>query len=158
ELRSRVGPCPAILSATISRGPRNPLPMPQVVPCPECGKHLQLPDALAGKSVKCPQCACAFPAPAPKTSCPVCGAGVPDDAFACPDCGYHLDAAATSAGPEAEDKLNVCPNPACGTLNPPAERLCQRCNRALPGAIGHVIAGRYRIDQYLAEGGFGVVY
>jgi serine/threonine protein kinase len=132
--------------------------MPQVVPCPACGKHLQLPDALAGKPVKCPQCARAFTAPAPTTACPVCGAAVADDAMACPDCGYHLGPAPAAAGPEPEDKLNVCPNPVCGTPNPPGERLCQRCNRALPGAIGHVIAGQYRIDQYLAEGGFGVVY
>src|SRR5262245_14478628 len=133
--------------------------MPQVVPCPACGKHLQLPDALMGKSVKCPQCAQTFTAPAPASACPVCGAAIPDDATACPDCGYHTAPAAPApAMPEADDKLNVCPNPACGTLNPPGERLCQRCNRALPGAIGHVIGGKYRIDKYLAEGGFGVVY
>src|SRR5206468_1577909 len=60
--------------------------------------------------------------------------------------------------PEGDDRLNVCPNAACGTLNPPGERLCQRCNSPLPGAVGQVVAGKYRIDQALATGGFGVVY
>jgi serine/threonine protein kinase len=59
---------------------------------------------------------------------------------------------------EADDNLNVCPNPACGTLNPPGERLCQRCSSPLPGAAGQVIGGRYQLDQALATGGFGVVY
>jgi serine/threonine-protein kinase len=57
-----------------------------------------------------------------------------------------------------EEKLNVCTNPICGTLNPPGERLCQRCNSPLPGAIGQMIAGKYRLEQPLATGGFGVVY
>src|SRR5262245_16693322 len=133
--------------------------MPQVVPCPACGQHLKLPDALLGKSVKC-KCSYVFTAPAPTTSCPICKAAIPEDATACPECGYHFTP--TSVLPptkaETEDKLNVCPNPVCGTLNPPGERLCQRCNFPLPGAAGQMIAGKYRIDQPLATGGFGVVY
>src|SRR5262245_29341489 len=131
--------------------------MSQVVPCPACGQQLKLPDALLGKSVKC-KCSHVFTAPLPTTTCPVCGAGLPEDTTACADCGFSpaQSVAATKADPE--DKLNVCPNAACGTLNPPGERLCQRCNTPLPGAIGQVIAGKYRIDQALATGGFGVVY
>ena len=131
--------------------------MPQVVPCPVCGQHLKLPDALLGKSVKC-KCSHVFTAPLPTTTCPVCGAGMPENATACPDCGYTATPSAAPTKPDADDKLNVCPNTACGTLNPPGERLCQRCNTPLPGAIGQVIAGKYRIDQALATGGFGVVY
>lgn len=131
--------------------------MPQVVPCPACGQHLKLPDALLGKSVKC-KCSHVFTAPLPTTTCPVCGAGLPDDAATCLDCGFSRSPLAVPPKPEADDKLNVCPNQACGTLNPPGERLCQRCNTPLPGAIGQVVAGKYRIDQDLATGGFGVVY
>jgi predicted Ser/Thr protein kinase len=135
--------------------------MPQVVPCPSCGQHLKLPDGLLGKAVKC-RCGHVFTAPAPMTNCPVCRADVPEDAVACATCGYKF-ASPSPAGPgptrvEQEDKLNVCPNAACGTLNPPGERLCQRCNTPLPGAAGQMIAGRYRLEQPLATGGFGVVY
>src|SRR6476469_6869149 len=130
--------------------------MPQIVPCPACGLHLKLPDALLGKSVKC-KCSHVFTAPLPTTTCPVCGAGMPENA-ACADCGYTATPSAAPTTPETDDKLNVCPNAACGTLNPPGERLCQRCSSPLPGAIGQVVAGQYRIDQALATGGFGVVY
>jgi serine/threonine protein kinase len=118
-----------------------------------------LPDALLGKSVKC-KCSHVFIAPAPTTSCPVCNAAIPEDATACSECGYHFTVAAPLPPTKAEtdDKLNVCANPVCGALNPPGERLCQRCNSPLPGAAGQLIAGKYRIDQPLATGGFGVVY
>src|SRR5262245_34030821 len=98
--------------------------MPQVVPCPACGLQLRLPDALLGKSVKC-KCSHVFTAPAPATNCPVCNALVLEDATACPDCGYHIVAAPPPSPPkpEEDEKLNVCPNPVCGTLNPPGERL-----------------------------------
>jgi serine/threonine protein kinase len=129
----------------------------QVVPCPACGIQLKLPDGLLGKSVKC-KCSHVFTAPLPTTTCPVCGAGMPEDATACPDCGYAATAAPAPPKPDADDQPNVCPNAACGTLNPPGERLCQRCNTPLPGAVGQVIAGKYRIEQPLATGGFGVVY
>ncbi len=137
--------------------------MPQVVSCPACQCQLSLPDALTGKPVKCPKCQHTFTAPVPAGTCPVCSAAVPDNAAACPDCGFHLTSQPAPANSNTVDlgvgdKLNICPNPACGALNPPGERLCQRCNRALPGAIGQVIADKYRIDEYLAEGGFGVVY
>jgi len=131
--------------------------MPQVVPCPACGQQLRLPDALLGKSVKC-QCSRVFTAPVPATTCPVCGAGMTDHTSACPDCGYTTAETGPPPRSDADDKLNVCPNTACGTLNPPGERLCQRCGSPLPGAVGQVIAGKYRIDQALAAGGFGVVY
>ena len=131
--------------------------MPQVVPCPACGQHLKLPDALLGKPVKC-KCSHVFTAPLPTTTCPVCGAGMPEDATACPDCGYHLAGTPGPTKVETDDKLNVCPNGACGALNPPGERLCQRCNTPLPGAVGQVVATKYRIDEPLATGGFGVVY
>jgi predicted Ser/Thr protein kinase len=133
--------------------------MPQVVPCPACGQHLKLPDALLGKSVKC-KCSHVFIAPLPSVTCPVCNAVATEDAVACPDCGYHFTPQAAPAlpKPEEDEKLNICPNAVCGTLNPPGERLCQRCNSPLPGAVGQVIAGNYRLEQALATGGFGVVY
>jgi serine/threonine protein kinase len=83
---------------------------------------------------------------------------MPENATACSDCGYTATATATPPKDDVDDKPNVCPNAACGTLNPPGERLCQRCNTPLPGAVGQVIADKYRIDQPLATGGFGVVY
>jgi serine/threonine protein kinase len=135
---------------------RNDGNMPQVVPCSACGRQLKLPDALLGKSVKC-QCKHVFTAPTPTNICPVCGAGVVESVSSCPDCGFEL-ASTTMAKADAEDRLNVCPNTACGTLNPPGERLCQRCNTPLPGAVGQLIANKYRIDRSLATGGFGVVY
>jgi predicted Ser/Thr protein kinase len=131
--------------------------MPQVVPCPACGQQLKLPDGLLGKSVKC-KCTHVFIAPLPAAPCPVCGAPVTDESIACPDCGYQSAALAVPSKMDADDKPNVCPNNSCGTLNPPGERLCQRCNTPLPGAIGQMIASKYRIDAALATGGFGVVY
>ncbi len=133
--------------------------MPQVVPCPACGQHLKLPDGLLGKSVKC-KCSHVFIAPAPTSACPGCNSIVSESAATCPDCGYQLTPQVTlqPIKHEEEEKLNVCPNSACGTLNPPGERLCQRCNTPLPGAVGQMIAGKYRIEQPLATGGFGVVY
>ena len=128
--------------------------MPQVVPCPACGQHLRLPDALLGKSVKC-TCSHAFIAPLPATTCPVCGAGMTDTAPACPDCGYTVAETGATPKSDGDDKLNVCPNAACGPLNPAGERLCQRCSSPLPGAIGQVIAGKYRIDQALATTSLG---
>ncbi|WP_020474394.1 serine/threonine-protein kinase [Zavarzinella formosa] len=59
---------------------------------------------------------------------------------------------------ESEERPNVCPNIVCGTLNPPGERLCRRCNTPIPSAAGQMIANRYRIDCSLATGGFGIVY
>ena len=133
--------------------------MPQFVSCPECGKQFHLPDSLIDRSVKCPECTLAFTAPLPTSVCPVCNAAVPEGSSACPDCGYQGAPASVTTKVEADDKLNICPNqPACGTLNPPGERLCQRCGTPLPGAIGQLIGGRYRLDQPLATGGFGVVY
>jgi predicted Zn finger-like uncharacterized protein len=32
------------------------LPMPTVLDCPSCGRKFRVPDALAGRKVKCPQC------------------------------------------------------------------------------------------------------
>ena len=131
--------------------------MPQVVSCPSCRKQLSLPETLLGKEVKCVVCQYKFMAPDDSPKCPVCKGSVPAGAAACPDCGFHLGPP-PSAKIEIDDKPNVCPNAACGTLNPPGDRLCQRCNTPLPGAIGQMVGGRYRIAKYLATGGFGVVY
>lgn len=133
--------------------------MSQVVPCPSCGQHLKLPDVLIGKPVKC-KCSHVFNAALPTTKCPVCNTNVVANSPACPDCGYQFvpDNQPSNAKSEEDEKLNICPNAVCGTLNPPGERLCQRCNTPLPGAIGHIIAGKYRVEQPLATGGFGVVY
>lgn len=124
-----------------------------IVPCPKCGLQLKVPDALLGKTVTC-RCGNAFTAPEPAVACPGCGGAVAEGSASCPDCGYRLSASPTAE----EEKLNVCPNKVCGTLNPPGERLCQRCNTPLPGATGQVIGGKYRLDRPLATGGFGVVY
>jgi LSD1 subclass zinc finger protein len=129
--------------------------MPQVVSCPSCRRELKLPDALAGKSVRCPQCNTQFTSPPLSSPCPICKGLIPEGALACGDCGYAFH---DTTRIDLEERPNVCPKPECGTLNPPGERLCQRCNTPLPGAIGHVIAGQYRIERHLADGGFGVVY
>lgn len=133
--------------------------MSQVVHCPACGQHLKLPDGLLGKSVKC-RCSHVFTAPVPTTECPICKAAVSENESVCLDCGYQIapTPALQPTRHEEDDALNVCPNTACGTLNPPGERLCQRCNTPLPGAVGAMIAGKYRIEKPIATGGFGVVY
>lgn len=130
--------------------------MPQVVSCPACACQLNLPDALAGKPVRCPKCTHTFTATFPKTTCPICSASAPIDAENCPDCGYVL--MAPTKVEVVEEKPNICNNPLCNTLNPPGERLCQRCNTPLPEAAGQMVGKRYRIDKLLATGGFGIVY
>src|SRR5258708_40064992 len=40
--------------------------MSQLVSCPECKKHLQVPDDLMGKKVQCPECKHTFTAQAPE--------------------------------------------------------------------------------------------
>jgi predicted Zn finger-like uncharacterized protein len=42
--------------------------MSQLVSCPECSKHLQVPDDLIGKKVQCPECKHTFTATAPEES------------------------------------------------------------------------------------------
>jgi predicted Ser/Thr protein kinase len=86
--------------------------------------------------------------------CPACGADMNAGAVACMDCGWM----AASGEEEAEDKPNLCTNPACGVANPPGERNCVRCSTPLPTASGTILHGRYRIDKQLAVGGFGAVY
>ena len=39
--------------------------MSQLIACPECQKHLQVPDNLLGKKVQCPECKHTFVAQAP---------------------------------------------------------------------------------------------
>ncbi|MBI2807182.1 MAG: hypothetical protein HYX68_19545 [Planctomycetes bacterium] len=39
--------------------------MSQLIACPECKKHLQVPDELMGKKVQCPECKHTFTATAP---------------------------------------------------------------------------------------------
>ena len=129
--------------------------MPRVVPCPACGCQLNLPEALSGMPVRCPKCDLTFKAPVDSVECPVCQSSIPAGSDGCAECGYLLKSTKLD---DADDKPNVCPNAVCSTLNPPGERLCRRCNSPLPGAIGQVIAGRYRIDGMLAVGGFGIVY
>src|SRR5262245_17329271 len=40
--------------------------MSQLVACPECKKHLQVPDDLIGKKVQCPECKATFTAKSPE--------------------------------------------------------------------------------------------
>lgn len=40
--------------------------MPISLTCPECSGKLKVADNLAGKKIKCPKCACVFPAAAPE--------------------------------------------------------------------------------------------
>jgi hypothetical protein len=39
--------------------------MPDIVRCPQCRKQVRVPDAFAGKRVKCPACPTTFTAPGP---------------------------------------------------------------------------------------------
>jgi hypothetical protein len=40
--------------------------MSQLIACPECAKHLQVPEDLLGKKVQCPECKHTFTAPSPE--------------------------------------------------------------------------------------------
>src|SRR6516165_7947073 len=40
--------------------------MSQLIACPECKKHLQVPEDLMGKRVQCPECKHTFTAKAPE--------------------------------------------------------------------------------------------
>lgn len=158
--------------------------MPQVIGCPHCKKSMQVPDGVAGKTVRCPSCSKPFtvpaaapaaaasparppsnadvsiPKPAPAapaatpTNCPACGSSLLEGAVACMDCGYLLQ----SETAEPEGPPNLCVNPACGVANPPGERNCGRCGSALPMAGGTLLHNRYKLDKLLAQGGFGAVY
>jgi predicted Ser/Thr protein kinase len=91
----------------------------------------------------------------PPTECPACKEPVPPGAVSCIECGYLLQAQTAAA---EEEKPNLCVNPQCKVANPTNERNCVRCNTPLPYPVGTVIHGRYRIDKFLAMGGFGCVY
>lgn len=96
------------------------------------------------------------------SECPACGAPLAalsspeQELSACPECGRRLVHAETTLEPEPA--ANLCSNPACGTLNPPAARTCQRCAAPLGSPLGRLIGGRYRLDRRIAAGGFGVVF
>jgi predicted Ser/Thr protein kinase len=151
--------------------------MPQVIKCPHCQKSMQLPDGVAGKTVRCPTCnkpfvvpavapAASLPVAGPEmgngakrpggapTKCPACGSALLEGAVSCMDCGFLLQ----SETAEPEGPPNLCVNSACGVANPPGERNCGRCGSALPMAGGTLLHGRYKLDKLLAQGGFGAVY
>src|SRR5206468_1866774 len=87
--------------------------MPLVIKCSQCQKLLQVPDNVAGKAVRCPECKKVFvvsaaPAREPvgagvatgagageretqaagDAQCPACKAPLLPGAIACMDCGY----------------------------------------------------------------------
>jgi serine/threonine protein kinase len=87
--------------------------------------------------------------------CPVCHTTLLPGAIACMECGFLLQ---PEAAPQQEGPPNLCTNPACGVVNSPKDRVCQRCGSPLPTAPGTILHGRYRIERQLAVGGFGAVY
>ncbi len=89
------------------------------------------------------------------TECPVCRMTLLPGAIACMDCGFLLQ---PEAEPQPEGPPNLCTNPACGVVNSPKDRICQRCGAPLPTPPGTILHGRYRIERQLAVGGFGAVY
>jgi hypothetical protein len=80
--------------------------MPIVVSC-ECGKQLRVPDAHAGKRIKCPGCGDAIRVPdadeeAPTPRRAAAAARADMIRFKCPDCGKQMQAKAEYAGASTE--------------------------------------------------------
>lgn len=63
--------------------------------CPSCAKSLAVPDAFAGRRVKCPGCGTAFQAPIHSASGGVTEAAPRGKSSSCPQCGEPLSAGAT---------------------------------------------------------------
>jgi predicted Ser/Thr protein kinase len=146
------------------------------VRCPGCQRHFLLRAAPARQPAVAGPVPVAKPAgappapytprpearsPAPRSKgaaaeCPACKALLLPGTTACPECGFVLQGDAGMT--DLEGTPNLCANPACGVANPPGERICQRCSTPLPTPPGTVLHNRYRIEQQLAIGGFGVVY
>jgi len=70
-------------------------------------------------------------APPWPTICPYCGSKVQAGTATCMHCGFGLQAG------QGTEPI-VCTNPACGAVNPPHERNCQRCGKPLPGTISSI--------------------
>jgi len=125
-----------------------PQPTPQPVQQPAAQKQpVSRPEVSIGPATT--------PSAAP-SACPACGSKILPGAISCMDCGFLIQGSGGTG--ESEVQPTICPNPACGVANPPGDRACVRCGTPLPTASGTMIAGRYRIEKLLAQGGFGSVY
>ncbi len=119
--------------------------------CPRCQQKLNVPDKLAGKTIRCPSCNRAFAVPKPKT-----GTGADLDASrmdlerlanlekgASEMSEEDLDLAKAAASAQktvkepADPKIRICPN--CGKEtrvdDPYAEMLCSHCWNPIPAMI-----------------------
>jgi len=91
--------------------------------CPECDRGLSVPTEIAGKKIKCPQCATMIVVPAegetdlveqskPNRVCPSCSASLAADAVLCVKCGLDLRTGkklATSVSPAKSATPTVHP-------------------------------------------------
>ena len=84
---------------------------------------------------------------------PICNALVPEDATACSECGYHFAPATRAFADEGRSGRQAQRLPEPGLRDPesPRRTALPALQHAAAGGLGQLIAGKYRIDQPLAD-------